>query len=285
MSLEVVYTIEDLRFRIARKRAAGATIGLVPTMGALHSGHLSLMERARDENDSVIVSIFVNPAQFNQEEDYNRYPRSLETDVELCETVGVAIVFAPSAAEMYPEEAYTSVEVSTITEGLCGAFRPGHFTGVATVVMKLLQIVQPDRVYFGEKDAQQLAMVERLVRDLNVPVKVVAVPTVRDEDGVALSSRNQLLSKPDRAKAPVVYHALKAAVAVAASGVTDVEAMKAAAAAVLAREPSVRVEYLEVVDPATMQPVEKVDQPVRIAIAAWLGGIRLIDNLLATPRR
>ncbi len=285
MSIEVVYTIAELRSRVAERRAEGSTIGLVPTMGALHSGHLTLMERARDENSTVVVSIFVNPTQFNQAEDYQRYPRSLATDVALCESVDVDIVFAPSSEEMYPEEVLTSVEVATITEGLCGAYRPGHFDGVATVVLKLLQIAQPDRVYFGEKDAQQLAMIQKLVRDLNVPVEVVPVPTVREEDGVALSSRNQLLSEADRDKAPLIYRALQAAAAVVECGSKDPAAVKRAAEAVLQKEPAIRVEYLEVVDPVTMRAVEAVNGPARVAVAAWLGGVRLIDNVLAAPGR
>jgi pantoate--beta-alanine ligase len=283
MSIEVVYRIADLRTRLAARRAEGSSIGLVPTMGALHSGHLSLMERARDENDTVVVSIFVNPTQFNQAEDYQRYPRTLATDVALCESVDVDLVFAPSAEEMYPDAAYTQVDVTTITDGLCGLHRPGHFRGVAVVVLKLLQIVQPDRAYFGEKDAQQLAMIQCLVRDLNVPVEIVPVPTVREEDGVALSSRNQLLTEEERDKAPVLYRALRAAADAIEAGERDPAAIRSIARAILETESAVRVEYLEVVDPVTMQPVTAIHGPVRIAVAAWLGSVRLIDNVAAAP--
>lgn len=281
MSTEVVYSIADLRIRLAEMRAGGSLIGLVPTMGALHEGHLRLMERARDANRTVVVSIFVNPAQFNEPLDYERYPRSFEDDMEICESADVDFIFAPPIEEMYPDEAFTSISVAKITEQLCGSSRLGHFDGVALVVLKLLHIVQPDRVYFGEKDAQQLAMIQRMVLDLNVPVEVVPVPTVRDEDGVAFSSRNQLLSGSDRAKAAAIHRSLQAAAAAVDGGAKEAAAVKRAAAAVLDAEPAIRVEYLEVVDPVTMQPVARIDGPVRVALAVWLGGVRLIDNVLA----
>lgn len=281
MSVEVVYTIHELRIRLAAARASGSLIGLVPTMGALHEGHLGLMERARDANRTVVVSIFVNPAQFNEPLDYERYPRSLEDDLEICESADVDFIFAPPIEEMYPDETFTSVSVAKITDELCGASRPGHFDGVALVVLKLLHIVQPDRVYFGEKDAQQLAMIQRMVLDLNVPVEVVPVPTARDKDGVAFSSRNQLLSSADRVKAAVIHRSLQAAAAAIDGGAREASAVKSAAAVVLDAEPALRVEYLEVVDPVTMQPVARIDGPARVAVAVWLGGVRLIDNVLA----
>ncbi|MCX6625280.1 MAG: pantoate--beta-alanine ligase [Acidobacteria bacterium] len=281
--MEVVDTIAELRARLAGRRGAGSSIGLVPTMGALHRGHRSLMELARGENSTVVVSIFVNPTQFNQAEDYQRYPRTLTSDVALCESAGADLVFAPSAAEMYPEAARTVVEVTKLTDGLCGLNRPGHFRGVALVVMKLLQIVQPQRAYFGEKDAQQLAVIERLVRDLNVPVAIVGVATVRENDGVALSSRNQLLTAEERATAAVLYRALRAAASAIEGGERDPGTIRRVAMAVLETEPAVRVEYLEVVDPATMGAVAAIDGATRIAVAAWLGRVRLIDNVLAAP--
>ena len=202
--MRVVHTIAELRSVLAQCRRP---VGFVPTMGALHAGHGRLMDEARCESGCVAVSIFVNPIQFNQSEDYQRYPRTVETDLAFCEARGVDVVFAPPQEEMYPRPQVTFVEVGRVTDHMEGRFRPGHFRGVATVVMKLLQIVQPDRAYFGEKDAQQLAVVRRLVKDLNVPVEIVGVPTVREPDGLALSSRNRLLSADERRIAPRLYEA------------------------------------------------------------------------------
>jgi pantoate--beta-alanine ligase len=283
MSLQVVHRIAELRAAVAARRRRGETIGLVPTMGALHAGHGRLIEQARRECGAVVVSIFVNPIQFNQPEDLERYPRTPAADVEFCRTLGVDLVFAPSEAEMYPGPLRTFVNVERLTDHLCGAHRPGHFRGVATVVMKLFMIVQPDRAYFGEKDAQQLAVIRRMVGDLNIPVLIVGVPTVREPDGLALSSRNSRLEAHQRRAAAVLFRGLEAARRAAESGLRDAEAVKRAAEAVFAEEPEVRIEYLEIVDPEEMQPVSAIKAPVRIAVAAWVGETRLIDNLLIAP--
>jgi len=249
-------------------------------MGALHAGHGRLIEQARHECECVVVSVFVNPIQFNQKEDYDKYPRTLATDLAFCEARGVDFVFAPSEEEMYPQPLRTSVEVAVVSERLCGEFRPGHFRGVATVVSKLLNIVQPDRAYFGEKDAQQLAVIRRMVSDLNMPVDIVPVATVREPDGLALSSRNQRLSPEERCVATVLYRALQTAQRLIASGADDASGIRQQALAVFAQAPQVRVEYLEIVDPEEMQPVNRISGPVRVAGAVWLGGTRLIDNVL-----
>ncbi len=277
MSARLISSIAELRERLEAARASRALIGLAPTMGALHAGHGRLIEQARRETDLVVVSIFVNPIQFNQAEDYNRYPRTLSDDVAFCSERGVDIVFAPPEEEMYRRVQRTFVEVPHLSQHLCGHFRPGHFRGVATVVLKLLNIVQPDRAYFGEKDAQQLAVIRRLVEDLNAPVSIVAVPTVREPDGLALSSRNRLLTPEQRRLAPALYRALRAAASLIARGERDAEKVKSAAREALA---PLTFEYIEIVDPEEMQPADPIAVPVLVAAAAWLGSVRLIDNVL-----
>ena len=252
-------------------------------MGALHAGHGRLIETARRENDCVVVSLFVNPIQFDRRDDYDRYPRPLSNDVEFCSRLGVDFVFAPSIEEMYPRPQRAFVEVAEVSEGLCGQFRPGHFRGVATVVLKLLNIVQPDRAYFGEKDAQQLAVIRRLAADLNVPVTIVEVPTLREADGLALSSRNQHLSPEERRIAPVLSRALETARDLISAGETRAAGIKREALRVFNEHPEVRVEYLEIVGPEDMQPVEEIAGPVRVAGAVWIGKTRLIDNVLCVP--
>ena len=283
MSAQLFREAAEIREMLSRVRRLGATIGLVPTMGALHEGHGQLIDAARRETDCVVVSIFVNPTQFDRQDDFERYPRPFDADLSFCRARGVDIVFAPDKGEMYPEPPATFVEVAGVSEKLCGEFRPGHFRGVATVVLKLFNIIQPSRAYFGEKDAQQLAVIRRMTRDLNLPLEVVPVPTVREPDGLALSSRNKHLSPEERKAAPVVFLALLAAQQLVARGSTDPAEVRAAALAVLAQEPRARVEYLEVVDPDEMQPVEGIAKPVRVALAVWLGSTRLIDNLLCQP--
>jgi pantoate--beta-alanine ligase len=283
MAAEVIASIPQLRNRVADARAARRAIGFVPTMGALHAGHQRLLDVARAENDLVIVSIFVNPLQFDRKDDLEKYPRTLDADVALCSASGVDIVFAPPAAEMYPSPLECVVEVGRVAEHLCGRFRPGHFRGVATAVMKLFQIAQPDRAYFGEKDAQQLAVVRRLVADLNVPVAIVGVPTVREADGLALSSRNQRLSPEERRVAIVLYEALKVAQALVATGERSAARVAAAARQVVERQPGVRLEYLEIVEPRDMQPIERIDGPAVAAGAMWVGATRLIDNVICVP--
>ena len=282
MALQVHGDIAGLRSSIARSRTRGP-VGFVPTMGALHAGHASLIERARRECSTVVVSIFVNPLQFDRAEDLARYPRPLDADVALCEGLGADLVFAPSPEVIYPQPPECTVSVGHMADHLCGAFRPGHFAGVATVVVKLLNIVQPDVAYFGEKDAQQLAIVRRVVADLNLPVTVASVATVREADGLALSSRNQHLSADERRLAPALYRALSAVREDVGGGTTDAAAARARAAALIPDDGRLRLEYLDLVDPNSFQPVGRVVGPVIAAGALWVGGTRLIDNVLCTP--
>jgi pantoate--beta-alanine ligase len=280
MKPEVLGKISDVRSMMAGCRRGGRTTGLVPTMGALHAGHGALMERARRDADAVIVSVFVNPIQFDRPDDYEKYTLNFQADLEFCAARGVDFVFAPDAKEMYPLPQLTFVEVSRVSERLCGEFRPGHFRGVATVVAKLFNIVPADAAYFGEKDAQQLAVIRRMVTDLNIPITIVPVPTVREADGLALSSRNQRLTAEERRIAPLLYQALEAARGNIASGCRDAAEIREAGLALLRKEPQIRVEYFEIADEEEMQPVEHVSGPVRVAAAVWLGSTRLIDNVL-----
>ena len=282
MALEIVETIAGLRARVAARRSAGL-VGLVPTMGALHEGHASLIRQARAECSSVVVSIFVNPIQFDRPEDLERYPRSLDVDAALCASLGVDLVFAPTVAEMYPVSLECRVEVGRLADHLCGRFRPGHFSGVATVVLKLFEIVQQDRAYFGEKDAQQLAVVRRLVSDFNVATTIVGVRTVRESDGLALSSRNQRLDPDERQLASALYHALQRVKSAIAAGVSNVSELKQLAATQIPPDPHVRLEYFEIVDPVDFQPVDAVTGPVVAAGALWVGTTRLIDNMRCVP--
>ena len=282
MALEIVETIAGLRARVAARRSAGL-VGLVPTMGALHEGHASLIRQARAECSSVVVSIFVNPIQFDRPEDLERYPRSLDVDAALCASLGVDLVFAPTVAEMYPVSLECRVEVGRLADHLCGRFRSGHFSGVATVVLKLFEIVQQDRAYFGEKDAQQLAVVRRLVSDFNVATTIVGVPTVRESDGLALSSRNQRLDPDERQLASALYHALQRVKSAIAAGVSNVSELKQLVATQIPPDPRLRLEYFEIVDPVDFQPVDAVTGPVVAAGALWVGTTRLIDNMRCVP--
>jgi pantoate--beta-alanine ligase len=283
MSVRVFESIAGVRSALLAARRRGQTIGFVPTMGALHAGHGRLIEEARRETDVVVVSIFVNPVQFDREDDYELYPRDLARDLTFCGASGADVVFAPTIQEMYPGPQRAFVEVTHLTEHLCGRFRPGHFRGVATVVMKLLNIIQPDRTYFGDKDTQQLAVVRRMIRDLNLPVEIVLVPTVREADGLALSSRNQHLDAEDRRVAAALYRALCAAQERIASGASAPEEIKGDVLAALEGQDRLRVEYVEIVDPEEMQPVDQITAPVRVAAAIWVGSTRLIDNVLCAP--
>jgi pantoate--beta-alanine ligase len=276
---EEIAEITRLRARLREARARGASVGFVPTMGALHAGHEALLAIARRENDFVVASIFVNPLQFDRKEDLDHYPRTLADDLRLCERCGVNLVFTPTAAELYPEPQLTFVDSPTLTSTLCGQFRPGHFRGVATVVLKLLNIVQPQRAYFGEKDAQQLALIRRMVQDLNVPVEIVPVATVREADGLALSSRNKHLTPAQRAIAPVLSRALRQAVELIGEGERSVAVIRERALGLFAPWPEARVEYFELTDPRTLTPVDRVDHAVLVAGAMWLGQTRLIDNM------
>lgn len=282
--VELLRTISELRARLSAIRRNGAAIGLVPTMGALHAGHGRLLEKAVADGGFVVASIFVNPTQFHREDDFQSYPRDLATDLAFCERRNVDAAFVPDADEMYAGEPLTSVVVSGLTEHLCGPQRPGHFEGVATVVTKLLNIVQPDRAYFGEKDRQQLVVIRRVVKDLDIPVEIIGVPTVREPDGLALSSRNQLLSSGERQAATVLYRAIRKAEELVQAGETCPGEVMKQGLAVFESEPSARVEYFEVVDPEQLQPVDEIKAPVLIAGAAHLGATRLIDNILVEAR-
>ena len=277
--MNALRSVKEVREALAPARRSGKTIGLVPTMGALHAGHEKLIQTARKGADLVAVSIFVNPLQFGPSEDYAKYPRALPKDLELCGRTGADFVFAPPVEEMYPLPQLTFAEVTRVSEKLCGAFRPGHFRGVATVVLKLFNIIQPDRTWFGEKDMQQLAVIRRMVTDLNLPIEVIGVSTVREPDGLALSSRNQYLSAEERKAAPVLYRALQEAATVIRSGERSTRKVREAGMAILNKETLICVEYLEVVDPDEMQPVSDVSGRVRVAAAIRIGNTRLIDNV------
>ena len=283
MPLAVVRSIREIRARLAVARPEGDLVGLVPTMGALHAGHLSLLKLARAESAVTAVSIFVNPLQFDREADLATYPRSLDRDLEMCASAGVDLVFAPSSGEIYPVPLDCTIHVGRVADHLCGRARPGHFNGVATVVTKLFQIVQPNRAYFGEKDAQQLAVIRRLVSDLNVPVDIISVPTVREADGLALSSRNQRLSANGRQAAPVLYQALVECRRRIAAGEKDASRIRDAGATIIGTRPEVTLEYLEVVEPEEMHPVPRIDDSVIVAGAVWIDAVRLIDNVFCVP--
>jgi pantoate--beta-alanine ligase len=254
-------------------------VGMVPTMGALHEGHLSLIRIARAENDMVVVSIFVNPAQFGPSEDLAKYPRDLERDRRVAEEAGADLIFNPSVVEMYPEAYSTWVDVEGLTAGLCGRSRPGHFRGVCTVVSKLFAICRPDRAYFGEKDAQQLAVIKRMVRDLNTPVQIVPCPTVREADGLAMSSRNVRLTPEQRAQAPVLHRALELARELVRKGERDAATLDGAIRSVLVEAPLGEVDYVEIVDAANLTPISTIAGESLIAVAVRFGDVRLIDNL------
>lgn len=259
-------------------RRAGLSVGVVPTMGALHEGHLSLIRRARDENDRVIVTIFVNPLQFGPKEDFSKYPRRLERDVEFCQGAGVDAFYAPEVGEMYPPDASTAIEVDRVSEGLCGASRPGHFSGVATVVAKLFNITKPHRAYFGQKDAQQVAVVRRMVRDLNFDLEIVPCPIVREPDGLAMSSRNLYLSPEERRASLVLSRSLELAARLFRTGERSARAIESAVREMISGEPLARIEYVSVVDAGSLQPLQTIDRPALLALAVLVGATRLIDN-------
>ncbi|MBX6361190.1 MAG: pantoate--beta-alanine ligase [Acidobacterium ailaaui] len=276
----IFQSIQETQSACAQMRGEGRVLGFVPTMGALHEGHLSLVRAARAECDVVAVSIFVNPTQFGPNEDYAKYPRTLEQDCGLLEREGVHLVFAPTADEMYPEGASTFVLVEGVSERLDGASRPGHFRGVATVVSKLFHIVCPHKAYFGQKDAAQVAVLRKMVRDLNFPVQLVVCPTVREADGLAMSSRNRYLSPEERRQALVLSRSLKRVEEMVEQGERAAHRLIAAAREVFAEEPSVRVDYISVVDPDTLKEVSEVSTGTLVALAAFVGGTRLIDNTI-----
>lgn len=263
----------------------GLSVGLVPTMGALHAGHLSLIRRARKENDIVIVSIFVNPVQFGPGEDYLKYPKPFKTDSKKCRQEGVDYIFVPSVPDMYPAGHLTYVNVEKISGVLCGAFRPGHFRGVATVVAKLFNIAQPGRAYFGMKDYQQLQVIKRFVKDLNFPVKIAACPIVRESSGLALSSRNQYLSHKEHVESSMIFKSLKyASEMVKRAKVKDAAKLKKAVVSRIKKIRGSRIDYVQIADAETLEPVNYIRGDVLIAVAVWVGRARLIDNILVNLR-
>jgi pantoate--beta-alanine ligase len=277
---DVVTTIEGVRRHVAAARQRGLRIGLVPTMGALHAGHASLMQAARLECGYVVVSIFVNPTQFGPSEDLERYPRPFEQDVEICRRKGMNLIFAPETQTIYPPGFHTYVEVHELQDFLCGASRPGHFRGVATVVLKLFNIVQPDAAYFGQKDAQQARLILQLVRDLDVPVQIRVCPIVREPDGLALSSRNRYLDAEQRRHATVLYRALQEARDLIERGERDPIRVRRSLAERVAATPGAVLDYAEVVAADTLRPPDRLGGEVLLALAVNFGSTRLIDNLL-----
>jgi pantoate--beta-alanine ligase len=275
-------TVSEIREALDAARGRGNTVGLVPTMGALHEGHLSLIRAARGENDLVVVSIFVNPTQFGPTEDLDRYPRDLQGDRELCEEAGADLIFNPAVKEMYGENHSTWVDVEGLTDGLCGRSRPGHFRGVCTVVTKLFNICQPDRAYFGEKDAQQLAVITRMVRDLDMRVDIVACPTVREADGLTMSSRNTRLTAKQRGQAPLLYRALTVAGDLVGDGERDPAVLESAMRKILAKARLGEVDYIEIVRADDLTPVTTLEGECMIALAVWFDDVRLIDHITVT---
>jgi len=281
--MQVVTHVEELKQKIRVARAAGQTIGVVPTMGYLHEGHLTLMRRARAEQGFVIATLFVNPLQFGPQEDFAVYPRDLNRDSALAETTGIDLLFAPSVDEMYPAgngRTLTFVDVEKITTTLCGASRPGHFRGVATVVTKLFNLTEANTAYFGQKDAQQVAVIRRMIEDLNMNVQIVAVPIVREPDGLALSSRNQFLSPSERKAGLVLSRSLNRARELLMTGERDATVILAAMDDLIRQEPLAVVDYISIVDTRTLEPINQLSGAALIALAVRFGKTRLIDNLL-----
>lgn len=266
--------------QVARKqRHKGRSIGFVPTMGALHEGHLSLIRQARRENDFTVVSIFVNPTQFGPKDDFEKYPRNLKKDAMLCKKEKVDIIFYPNAREMYPAEFKTYIEVKELSDYLCGKSRPGHFKGVATVVTKLFNIVQPDKAYFGQKDAQQSVIINRFVQDLNIPVKIKVMPTLREKDGLAMSSRNAYLSPQERKDAVVLFRSLKLAQDLINKGEKNSRKIISNMRGLIKSKKSAKIDYIDIIDAKTLKFIDKITDNYLIVLAVWIGKTRLIDNI------
>jgi len=278
--MEVARAIKSVRKLVTAARSYGKNIGFVPTMGALHIGHISLIEQAVKKTDFVVVSIFVNLAQFGPGEDFEKYPRPLDADLEICRKAGVDVVFVPSTDQMYPAEILTRVNVEKLTELLCGQSRPIHFRGVATVCTKLFNIVAPDVAFFGQKDAQQAIVVKRMVADLNMPLEIVVCPTVREPDGLAVSSRNRYLTEQQRRDATCIYKSLQKCREMIDAGTTDSETIIAEMRKILSRAPSIEIEYISIVDAETLQTIDKIAGKALAAVAVRIGQTRLIDNIL-----
>lgn len=278
--MDICYTIKDVRERVNAWKREGLTVGFVPTMGYLHEGHKSLMQAARANNDKVVVSVFVNPMQFGPNEDLESYPRDFEKDCALCESVGVDLIFHPEPEEMYADGFCSYVDMNGLTTELCGKSRPIHFRGVQTVVLKLFNIVKPDRAYFGQKDAQQLAVIKRMVKDLNVDTEIVGCPIVREADGLAKSSRNTYLNPDERKAALILSRSLKLGRELIENGETDAKAVIKAITDSINTEPLAKIDYVDVVDFDTITPVDRIGKSVLVAIAVYIGKTRLIDNFI-----
>ncbi|MFH0762403.1 MAG: pantoate--beta-alanine ligase [Candidatus Omnitrophota bacterium] len=274
--------IKQMSAVAGRAKARGQSIGFVPTMGALHQAHLSLIRRARKENDFTVVSIFVNPAQFSPAEDFKKYPRNLSADTLFCKKEGVDVVFCPAAGQMYPKGFRSYITPEGLSGLLCGKSRPRHFKGVATVVVKLFNIIGPDTAYFGQKDVQQAVIIKRLVCDLNIPVKIKVMPVIRDKDGLALSSRNVYLSRQERQDALILYQSLKHARRLIKKGIRDSGRVISEIRRLVNRKNTARIDYVSVVDPGDLKPVKRIKSNCLIALAVWLGKTRLIDNIVIT---
>jgi len=285
IKMEVAETIEDVRNLVSSARGEGSKIGLVPTMGALHVGHISLIEAAVKDCDFVVVSIFVNPTQFGPGEDFKKYPRPLEADLEICREAGVDMVFAPEPQHIYPVENVTWVTVEKLTEPLCGRSRPGHFRGVTTVCAKLFNIVAPDAAYFGQKDAQQAIVIKRMVADLNMPLEIVVCPTVREPNGLAVSSRNQYLTAQQKKDAANIYKSLQTCRRLIDAGTTETNQIIAEMQKILRQIPSGQIEYISIVDAETLESTEKIAGRILAAVAVKIGPARLIDNILVDAGR
>lgn len=278
--MQIAYTIKEVREQVKAWKKEGLTVGLVPTMGYLHEGHASLIKKAVEDNDRVVTSIFVNPTQFAPTEDLESYPRDLEKDSRLCESLGVNLIFHPEPEEMYAPDFCTWVDMDVLSKTLCGKSRPIHFRGVCTVVSKLFNIVTPDRAYFGQKDAQQLAIIRRMVRDLNMDIEIIGCPIVREEDGLAKSSRNTYLNEEERKAALVLSQSIFLGQKMVREGETDAAKIKTAMTEKIQSEPLARIDYVEIVDGLSMQPVDTVKSPTLAAIAVYIGKTRLIDNFI-----
>jgi len=283
--MEIAKTIQSVRALVKAARREGKTIGLVPTMGALHSGHLSLVKAANKQTDFVVVSIFVNPSQFGQGEDFENYPRDLKADAKACERAGVDVIFAPTVQQMYPRENLTWVNVENLTETLCGRSRPGHFRGVTTICAKLFNIVMPDTAFFGQKDAQQAIVIKRMVDDLNMPLEIVVCPTVREENSLAISSRNIYLTETEKKDSTVLYEALQKCREMIQKGVTNSRALITEMRSMIEQVPSAKIDYISIVDAETLQEVARAEGKILIALAVHIGRARLIDNILMDLRK
>ena len=279
-TMKIAYTVEDVKSQVRQWKKEGLTVGLVPTMGYLHEGHESLIKRAVAENDRVVVSVFLNPTQFAPNEDLASYPRDFEADTKLCEGAGAALVFHPEPSEMYAEDACTFVDMTAVTKELCGKSRPIHFRGVCTVVNKLMNISMADRAYFGQKDAQQLAVIRRMVRDLNMNVEVVGCPIIRAADGLAKSSRNTYLSEEERKAGLVLSQAVMLGQKLVAEGEKSAAAVTGAMSELISAEPLAKIDYVSMVSWDSIEPVETIDGPVLVAMAVYIGKTRLIDNFI-----